>query len=198
MRNVQSLVLYLLKMRHSSLKTMLLLIIAKMMTTATASQNAITEPAQQFKWFVLREDCYDAFVNKLDFSNPDCIKFTLSKIVGYLIIAGSGILKVPQILKILKNQSVEGISKMMFYLEVTFTWHNPLLDINVRPYKFLQHAQKDAFQRLRGKPNHFGSELYHCASLLGVQQEDRNLGEASVLCLHSGLLHLPIPGPTPH
>ena len=74
--------------------------------------------APQLKWFVFREDCFDIFFNKHDFTNVECIKLTISKCIGYAIVAFSAILKVPQILKILKNGSVEGISKFLFYIEV--------------------------------------------------------------------------------
>jgi hypothetical protein len=60
-------------------------------------------PKPPTKLFVFREDCYELFFEKLDFTNADCIKFSVSKILGYLIITGAFILKVPQILKILKN-----------------------------------------------------------------------------------------------
>lgn len=42
----------------------------------------------------------------------------LSKALGYLIILGSLIVKVPQILKILQSNSVEGLSLEMFVLEI--------------------------------------------------------------------------------
>jgi hypothetical protein len=43
----------------------------------------------------------------------------VSKLVGYGIICVSAILKVPQIMKIMKTRSVEGISKYLFYLDVS-------------------------------------------------------------------------------
>jgi hypothetical protein len=42
----------------------------------------------------------------------------LSRVLGYCIIAGSLLLKVPQILVILKSKDVKEISKLMYYLEV--------------------------------------------------------------------------------
>jgi mannose-P-dolichol utilization defect protein 1 len=42
----------------------------------------------------------------------------LSKLLGYLIILGSAIVKVPQIRKILRENSVEGLSLEMFVLEI--------------------------------------------------------------------------------
>ena len=49
----------------------------------------------------------------------DCIKFTISKAIGLAIIVGSGIVKVPQVIKIISNASVEGISPASYYIETT-------------------------------------------------------------------------------
>ena len=43
----------------------------------------------------------------------------VTKLVSYGIIGVSAILKVPQILKIMQTRSVEGISKYLFYLDVS-------------------------------------------------------------------------------
>lgn len=47
-----------------------------------------------------------------------CIGFILSKILGYSIIVGSSIIKVPQIINILKSRKVEGLNIYMFMLEL--------------------------------------------------------------------------------
>lgn len=85
---------------------------------SSISAASAQAPKPPLKWFVFREDCFDTFFTKHDFLNSECIKFTISKLIGYLIIAGAFILKVPQILKILKSKSVAGLSKYMFYIEV--------------------------------------------------------------------------------
>lgn len=77
----------------------------------------------QWKFVIFREDCFDRFFNKGDFSSQECIKLTLSKFIGFVIIVGSSILKVPQILKIVRAASVEGISKSLFYLEIVTLLH---------------------------------------------------------------------------
>ena len=79
--------------------------------------NATTS-GSNIKWYIFREDCFEPLVQKLDYTNVECIKFAISKAIGYQIIIGSAILKVPQIMKILKNKSVVGISKFLFYFEV--------------------------------------------------------------------------------
>ena len=85
---------------------------------------------KQFKLFFFREDCFDLYFNKFDFfSNKECLKVTMSKGIGFAIIAGSAILKVPQIFKILKAQSVEGISKYLFYTEIIMLIHSSAYSI---------------------------------------------------------------------
>lgn len=71
---------------------------------------------------VFREDCYTKFQGG-DFSDSSCIKFTFSKAIGFAIITGAFILKVPQILKIVGGKSAEGISPLSMYLE-TFNFIN--------------------------------------------------------------------------
>ena len=44
---------------------------------------------------------------------------TISKLIGYGIIAGSLFFKLPQVFKILNAKSVAGIARSMFYSEVT-------------------------------------------------------------------------------
>ena len=60
---------------------------------------------------IFREDCLDTFLSsefrdralsaKFDDSDKECLKFSVSKLLGTAIIVGSGILKVPQIIKIM-------------------------------------------------------------------------------------------------
>jgi hypothetical protein len=46
------------------------------------------------------------------------MKFLVSKALSYGIITGSFLLKVPQIMKIQKNASVEGLARSMYALEL--------------------------------------------------------------------------------
>lgn len=65
---------------------------------------------------VFRADCYTKFTGG-DFSDMECVKFSFSKIIGFAIISGSFILKLPQIIKIVKSGSVEGLGVMPVYIE---------------------------------------------------------------------------------
>ncbi|CAB3231339.1 unnamed protein product [Arctia plantaginis] len=67
---------------------------------------------------VLTENCYTEYFEKYNFLDVPCFTSTLSKGLGIGIIAGSILVKVPQILKILKNNSGEGINVYGVYLEL--------------------------------------------------------------------------------
>ncbi|KAK3909054.1 Mannose-P-dolichol utilization defect 1 protein-like protein [Frankliniella fusca] len=59
---------------------------------------------------VLTPQCYDEFFVSFNFLHVPCLKAALSKGLGYGIILGSVMVKVPQILKIYRASSGEGIS----------------------------------------------------------------------------------------
>ena len=76
------------------------------------------------RYLIFREDCYESFfsTDEEDSSgsisgsaDTSCIKFSLSKLVGLLIVIGSCFLKLPQIIKILEAGSSEGISASSYY-----------------------------------------------------------------------------------
>eukprot|EP00939_MAST-03C_sp_MAST-3C-sp1_P001172 g1172.t1 len=52
-----------------------------------------------------------------DFQHPTCVKKIVSKVLSIAIIAGAGILKVPQIVGIVRSKSIEGLAAESFYLE---------------------------------------------------------------------------------
>jgi mannose-P-dolichol utilization defect protein 1 len=58
----------------------------------------------------MNEQCFESIFIKFEFTNVDCLKMIVSKGLGYGILAGSLLLRVPQILKILLSQSGKGIS----------------------------------------------------------------------------------------
>ena len=70
------------------------------------------------KFFIFREDCFEQYM-KYEFKDMDCLKFTISKGIGFAIVVGSSIVKLPQIIKILQKSSVEGISQFTLYIEVS-------------------------------------------------------------------------------
>eukprot|EP00940_MAST-03C_sp_MAST-3C-sp2_P003382 g3382.t1 len=82
------------------------------------------------KYLPVPEECGD----RLDFddlNNKVCVQKLISKVLSLAIIAGAGILKVPQIVSIVANGNVKGLAESSFYLEavsltasVTYCWKN--------------------------------------------------------------------------
>lgn len=83
-----------------------------------------------YKFLVIREDCVEPFFS-FDLSSPklvDCAISSIRKGLGYGIIAGSTVVKLPQVIKIVQTASVAGLSAMSSYMELvsnllTTVWH---------------------------------------------------------------------------
>lgn len=67
---------------------------------------------------LLTEKCLEEYFDELNFFHVGCFKATLSKGLGLGIIAGSLLVKVPQIVKILKNKSAKGINVFSVLLDL--------------------------------------------------------------------------------
>ncbi|KAG0171833.1 hypothetical protein DFQ28_008588 [Apophysomyces sp. BC1034] len=63
------------------------------------------------------ETCYVSLIEDFNLSDMACIKYALSKALGFGIVLGGSIVKIPQILTILANRSAEGLSLASFLLE---------------------------------------------------------------------------------
>jgi mannose-P-dolichol utilization defect protein 1 len=83
-----------------------------------SASHAAKKDSAPMVLFIFREDCYNKFVSG-DISDQECIKVTISKGIGFAIVAGSSILKLPQIIKIVSNGSVDGLAAMSQYIEVS-------------------------------------------------------------------------------
>uniref|UniRef100_A0A8C5QN83 Mannose-P-dolichol utilization defect 1 protein homolog n=1 Tax=Leptobrachium leishanense TaxID=445787 RepID=A0A8C5QN83_9ANUR len=67
---------------------------------------------------ILPEKCYDEFFVEFNLLEVTCLKILLSKVLGIGIIAGSILVKVPQIMKILRAGTAEGLSFHSVLLEL--------------------------------------------------------------------------------
>lgn len=67
---------------------------------------------------IFTKECAKIYFNDLNFLHAGCFKATLSKIMGLGIIGGSLLVKVPQIIKILKNKNSEGINFFSVLLDL--------------------------------------------------------------------------------
>ncbi|KAJ9082722.1 hypothetical protein DSO57_1001793 [Entomophthora muscae] len=72
-------------------------------------------------WVLGDPHCYEEIVESLNLSNVECLKFGLSKGLGLGIVFGGCIVKIPQIIVILRARSTRGISLVSYLLE-TFAY----------------------------------------------------------------------------
>ncbi|XP_068686582.1 mannose-P-dolichol utilization defect 1 protein-like [Montipora foliosa] len=68
---------------------------------------------------IVPKSCHDEFFIHLNFLDVPCLKIAISKTLGYGIVVGSAMIKIPQIIKIIQASSVEGLSLLSFLLELT-------------------------------------------------------------------------------
>lgn len=67
---------------------------------------------------LLGEPCHNALLLDIDFSrHPECVSLAVSKALGIGIITAASVVKVPQIIKLVKSQSSEGLSFSSYLLE---------------------------------------------------------------------------------
>ncbi|OZJ04272.1 hypothetical protein BZG36_02478 [Bifiguratus adelaidae] len=67
---------------------------------------------------IIGPECYTTLVEDLNLGDQACLKLALSKGLGIAIITGGSIVKIPQIITILKNRSTQGLSLSSYLLEV--------------------------------------------------------------------------------
>ncbi|KAL0961347.1 hypothetical protein HGRIS_006303 [Hohenbuehelia grisea] len=84
----------------------------------------MTSITQNLPWFIkdlgvaiVGQKCYVSLVENLQFGDVECLKYSLSKGLGIGIVAGGSIMKVPQLMLILKAQSARGLSLEAYILE---------------------------------------------------------------------------------
>lgn len=72
------------------------------------------DPNRQWKFIFFTDQCFNLIIHDFTFS-ARCLQFTLSKFIGFGIVVISLVHNLPQIYKIYKRKSVEGISFMHYY-----------------------------------------------------------------------------------
>ncbi|OAD71426.1 hypothetical protein PHYBLDRAFT_75231 [Phycomyces blakesleeanus NRRL 1555(-)] len=70
---------------------------------------------------LIGETCYDVLIENLNLTDVPCIKYTISKGLGLGIVLGGSIVKIPQIMTIVRNKSAQGLSLSSYLLE-TFSY----------------------------------------------------------------------------
>ncbi|KAF5377332.1 hypothetical protein D9757_008009 [Collybiopsis confluens] len=62
-------------------------------------------------------ECYTSLVQNLDIQDVECLKYSVSKALGIGIVMGGSIMKLPQLLLILRGRSARGLSLSAYVLE---------------------------------------------------------------------------------
>lgn len=95
----------------------------------------MTEFLRKGALYLMSEQCYDNYVVDHNFLDVPCFKALLSKGLGLAIIAGSLLVKVPQVLKILQNKSGAGINLVGVFLDLmAITFHMSYSFMNGYPF----------------------------------------------------------------
>jgi mannose-P-dolichol utilization defect protein 1 len=66
---------------------------------------------------LLGKECYVSLIEELHVTDVPCVKLAISKGLGLGIVVGGAIIKIPQIITIVKHTSVQGLSFASFLLE---------------------------------------------------------------------------------
>ncbi|RUS21832.1 hypothetical protein BC937DRAFT_91338 [Endogone sp. FLAS-F59071] len=66
---------------------------------------------------LIGDKCYTTLVEDFNITDGTCIKYAISKALGFGIVLGGSIVKIPQILTIVSSSSAEGLSLTAYYLE---------------------------------------------------------------------------------
>lgn len=72
---------------------------------------------QDFLKQLVGKDCYKTLFQQLQLQHRTCAPLFLSKVIGLGIVAGGSLVKVPQLVKIVRAQSARGLSPLSYGLE---------------------------------------------------------------------------------
>ncbi|KKA28246.1 hypothetical protein TD95_002423 [Thielaviopsis punctulata] len=77
----------------------------------------LPEPIRDLGISLIGDKCYKTLLLDIDHTDEACLKLGISKALGIAIVTASSIVKVPQILKLMKSKSSEGVSIVAYTLE---------------------------------------------------------------------------------
>lgn len=81
----------------------------------------LPQPIRDLGVSLIGKTCYNSLLLELDMESKECLKLAISKGLGIGIITTSSVVKVPQILKLIKSRSAAGLSFLSYLLE-TFSY----------------------------------------------------------------------------
>ncbi|MCJ1276345.1 hypothetical protein MMC21_004150 [Puttea exsequens] len=79
--------------------------------------RALPAPIRDTGLSLLGPNCYKTLILDINLTHTACLKLGISKTLGLATVAGSSVVKIPQILKLLNSQSASGISFSSYALE---------------------------------------------------------------------------------
>ncbi|KAL2047752.1 hypothetical protein ABVK25_011364 [Lepraria finkii] len=88
-------------------------------TTLQPITRSLPAPIRDIGLSLIGPDCYKSLILDIDINNTSCLTLALSKTLGLATVAGSSVVKLPQILKLLSSQSAAGISFLSYALETS-------------------------------------------------------------------------------
>lgn len=109
-------------------RTLLLLLFLVTYIIVISAQSTPTKPVEEYRWpsiisqpavKLLGESCYVTLFEEFHITNAPCMKLAFSKALGLGIVVGGAIVKIPQIITILRHQSAKGLSLASFLLETS-------------------------------------------------------------------------------
>ena len=110
-----------------------LLVLILMVSLAVVLASSKSE--KKYRMLLWTEQCYDVHFVEFDFFNVDCLKSFISRGLSFGIIAGSSVLKLPQMYNFYKAKSTFGVSSTMLYLDVVSFTPSPIYNImKVHPF----------------------------------------------------------------
>ncbi|KAK7743572.1 hypothetical protein SLS53_004107 [Cytospora paraplurivora] len=79
----------------------------------------LPQPIRDLGLSIIGEKCYSSLVLDIDLTDNDCLKLAVSKALGIGIVAASSIVKVPQIVNLVRSKSASGVSLLSYLLETS-------------------------------------------------------------------------------
>lgn len=79
----------------------------------------LPQPIRDLGVSLIGEQCYSSLVLDIDVADADCLKLAVSKALGIGIVGASSIVKVPQIVNLVRSRSASGVSFLSYLLETT-------------------------------------------------------------------------------
>lgn len=79
----------------------------------------LPSPIRDFGESLIGDKCYKSLALNINLKDTECLKLAVSKALGIGIVGASAVVKVPQIIKLVRSQSASGVSFLSYLLETS-------------------------------------------------------------------------------